>query len=313
MLYGAKLELTHINPLKWKGEPDPVKAINPLYSWPYTGCTIEEQGWMANSWQEVTGWGLTFQCAGNLTHSIPFPLMHRPVVGRTTSQSSWHQRWNDRLQSGETPCQYRAGNVEAALRHRREWVPEMAVSAELFSQAAWDAGSRDGQTPDLELVRLCLALETACRCQESRASCCCLVMGEGWTELLLNSTESHLKLNWLWSKWTHTSGKWLLLSESNFLKADPRHGTNSRLGEYLFPYSSEKLGLNLKGRLTLWSHPQFCLCLPHKLQGTDSFPPYFQLLVDPARSPGGSRFSQPNQAHTVTWVSGSWKGFCHAD
>lgn len=30
MLCVAKLELTHINPLKWKGEPDPVKAINPL-------------------------------------------------------------------------------------------------------------------------------------------------------------------------------------------------------------------------------------------------------------------------------------------
>lgn len=87
--------------------------------------------------------------------------------------------------------------------------------------------------PDLELMRLCLALEAACSCQERRASCCCLAMGVGLTGLLLNSTELHLKLNCLRSEWTCTLGKWLLLSESNFLEADPRHGTNSSQGEYL--------------------------------------------------------------------------------
>lgn len=141
-------------------------------------------------------------------------------------------------------------------------------------------------------------------------SCYCLAMGEGLSGLLLNSTELHLKLNRLGSKRIYMPGKWLLLSESNFLKADPRHGTKPRLGEYLlFPYSSEKLGLNLKGCLTLWSHPQFCLCLPRKLQGTDSFPPYFQLRVDPARSSGSFPFSQANQVHIVPWVSWAWKGF----
>lgn len=91
----------------------------------------------------------------------------------------------------------------------------------------------DREMPDLELVGLCLALEAVYRCQERMVSCCCLAMGEGLSRLLLNSTELHLKLNWFGSKWICMPGKWLLLSESNFLKADPRHGTKSRLGEYL--------------------------------------------------------------------------------
>lgn len=104
---------------------------------------------------------------------------------------------------------------------------------QLEQKGKMQGAEMDRQTPDLELVRLCLALETDCRCQERRASCCCLVTGEGLTGLLLNSTELHLKLNWCGSKQTCMPGKWLLLSESNFLKADPRHGTKSRLGEYL--------------------------------------------------------------------------------
>lgn len=71
--------------------------------------------------------------------------MHKPFVGRTTSQSSWHQGWNDRLQDEETPCQYRTGKIEA-LCHHRDWAPEMPVLEELSCQAAQaNAGSRDGQ------------------------------------------------------------------------------------------------------------------------------------------------------------------------
>lgn len=61
--------------------------------------------------------------------------MCKPAVGRTISQSSWHQRWNDRLQDRETPCQYRTGKIEVALSYHRDWVPEMPVLEEL-SQAA---------------------------------------------------------------------------------------------------------------------------------------------------------------------------------
>lgn len=164
--------------------------------------------------------------------------MHRPVVGRTTSQSSWHQIWNDRLRGKATPCQYRAGKVEAALRHRRKWAAEMPVLAELLSQAAWVKGVRsreqkwtDNAWPGADEALPCLGGSLQLSGEKGQLLLPCYGCGTNW--VAVNSTELHVRLNCLRSEWTCTLGKWLLLSESNFLEADPRHGTNSSQGEYL--------------------------------------------------------------------------------
>lgn len=129
--------------------------------------------------------------------------MCRPVVGRTTSQSSWRQRWNDRLRGGETPCQYRAGKVEAALRHRREWVPEMPALAELLcrqlKQKGWDAGSRDGQTnawPGAGEALPCLGGSLQMSGEKGQLLLPCYGWGTNWVAVKLHRITSEAELAW---------------------------------------------------------------------------------------------------------------------
>lgn len=131
--------------------------------------------------------------------------MHRPVVGRTTSQSSWHQIWNDRLRGKATPCQYRAGKVEAALRHRRKWAPEMPVLAELLSQAARVKGVRsreqkwtDNAWPGADEALPCLGGSLQLSGEKGQLLLPCYGCGTNWVAVKLHRITCEAELSQKW-------------------------------------------------------------------------------------------------------------------